>query len=201
MTEKKYWQTVKILEEQDPEHILLATLQRGYSKINIVYLRAAVKDMPPPDHDTTDHTDDIDPEDPTYKMLKIQERNLFTERAKLSNAFHTMTTNEARAANSEAIGRVQKHLQALWKKIEHYQEFGTLPSSAENETYPLPKDRGLLAKKINSIRAMISQAKKKLDALFDDKAPKSEIDKAEKRLQYLQNYLKYAETTFQAATV
>jgi len=199
MTESQYNNNLEYLQRHDPTHRLLPKLERGYSRVNVIYLKKALDTMsesePEPKAEKKEKPKANT--DPGLKKLYIQKSNLFTERARLSNRFHELDTVESRASNSQQIQIIQRQIGKLHKSIAHYEEHGKLPDTKEEELYPLPDSSLGIDRKIKSIRAMISQEKKKIIALAEE-ADKKGVDAAEKRLSHLKNYLAYAENALKA---
>ena len=111
---------------------------------------------------------------------------------KHSNLCPPCTTGEERAANSAKVLSWWDDIQAAKAKIAHYEQHGTLPEPPEDGE-ELPDNPALLAKKLASLRARISQVKKKITDIagLDEGTPgkQSKINAAEddlKRLRYLE---------------
>lgn len=196
MKKDRYDINLNYLRDRAPNHPLLPTLERGHSFINARYLQKALdklpEDTPEPEPTKSKEKTTEAPKDKTLKGLQISRSKLYTERARLSNRFHDMNTDDARAANSQQIQIVQRQIQKLDTEIEYYQEYGKLPENKEQELYPLPNSALDIDRKIKSIRARISQTKKLIDKYFEQNDT-AKIEKYEKQLSHLKNYLAYAE--------
>lgn len=209
MTEQEYKGNLKRIERENPAEPLLSLLRAGWSKVNLIYMRAALKrlqDLAPvtPDSATTDKTDaGASSADPVLKELWSLKGQLFRERAKHSNRFHECTTDEQRRANSEAILRIWERIQETGRKIEHYQEHGSLP--AGEERFPLPDDPAALLKKLMSLRSLISMEQQKLRKLAelsdDDPAKRPKIEESQARLADLKLYRGHAEQKAQGTAL
>ena len=110
----------------------------------------------------------------------------------ISTLAFSAPTDEERAANSARVLSWWDDIQAAKAKIAHYEQHGELPMPAEDGD-DLPDNAALLAKKLNSLRARISQVKKKITDIagLDESTPgkQSKINAAEndlKRLRYLE---------------
>ena len=190
MSDVEYSQGISRLKKHNPNHPLLSQLEKGLSAINKIYLKKALADVPTAEPEPSAVAHD----DPTLEQLKIEQRKLFSERAQLSNRFHKCKTDAERAANSNSIKMVQRRIQSLWDRIDYFEANGELPK--EDEKYPLPDDRGKLQMKINSLRASISQKKKKILSLYDQQVPKADIEAQQRKLDHLENYLAHATKKF-----
>ncbi|MBL7780697.1 MAG: hypothetical protein JNM22_05720 [Saprospiraceae bacterium] len=170
--------------------------------MNVIYLTAALKRLPaeveaaapaPARQDTVPSKN----ADETLKALWAERTRLFGEMNRMSNHFHDCTTDADRAANSDAIGKKWEEIVAVKERIRQYETTGEVASVATDEKFPLPEYPIELMKKIASIRAMISQAKKTLReaAELPDEHPERQkrIQEGEERLTYLNLYKGHAE--------
>ena len=172
MTEKEFDDNLRYLEMADPENILLPTIREGYSKLNAIFLKQAVKNIPVVPIPEAAMV--FDPE-----MIDIRITELFGQRAKLSNRFHELGTDKARAENSKEIQAIQRQISDLMIQKEN---------GATEASDGIPTDPIQLMKFLNSTRAKISQAKKELErlgALPDENTDRTHIPLVEKRLQKL----------------
>jgi hypothetical protein len=171
MTQNQYEQKLLVLETLDPESKLLPMLRKGFSQLNAIYLNQALKNVKKVPVFIEEKEVEV-PDD----NLQIRVRKLYGERAKLSNRFHELDSDKARAENSKEIQRIQRQIQDLLTNGQ---------TEADNE---IPEDPIAMMKFLNSTRAKISQAKKELErlgALPDDDPGRSNIPNIEARLQKL----------------
>lgn len=196
MTENRYYKNLEYLLEQSPEHPFRETLERGYSPINVRYLQKGLEELPEPEENSKSASEEtVKPGDNILEQLQRDKSNLFVERAKLSNKFHTLDDVDQRIANSKQILIIQNQIKKVNGKTNHYRKHGKLPSTKEKERFPLPDSALGIDRKIKSIRVMISQVKNELkDTPFSEK---DTIQNKEARLDYLRNYLDYAENALQ----
>lgn len=194
MTTTQYLADVALIERYNPGEVLLPTLRAGHSRANEMYLRAALKRVPDPAMGAPD-----DPEEPDWKgqtpyadetlrALWRERTRLFGEMNRQSNRFHDCKTDEQRAENSRLVLGWWADILSAKAKIAYYEQHGELPPVAE-EGDELPDNPVALSKKVASLRARISQTKKKLTDLagLDPGTPglQSKIDAAENDLKQL----------------
>ncbi len=203
MTAQEYTAAMRRIEQDNPSEVLLPVLRLGHSRTNEMYMRAAMKRCPTPDPTPIGRGDVESRErnappygggagggaDDTLRTLWRERTRLFGEMNKQSNVFHTCKTDEERAANSAKVLAWWADIQAVKSKIAYYEQHGALPP-VEEEGDELPDNAALLAKKLNSLRARISQMKKKLVDMagLDPDTPglQSKINAAEDDLKQLQ---------------
>lgn len=186
MTFEEYIAGVEWLKMHLPGHPLLPSLQAGHSRINILYLKQALKAVP------QEASNDIVPEaaDADLKTLLKNKKSLFARRAKLSNSFHDCDTDADRAGVSDEIQIVQRQIETVNKQIRHYEATGELLPEGKNVVdATLPGNGVQLVKKLNSLRANISIKKSKLEqlvALPEEHPDKKKIAGIEDRLRKLE---------------
>ena len=207
MTADEYTAALRRIEQGNPTEALLPVLRTGHNRANEMYLRAALKRIRPTPGPSPEGRGDAAHStspllfgggagggvaDETLKSLWRERTRLFGEMNKQSNLFHACKTDEERAANSARVLSWWDDIQAAKAKIAHYEQHGELPMPAEDGD-DLPDNAALLAKKLNSLRARISQVKKKITDIagLDESTPgkQSKINAAEndlKRLRYLE---------------
>jgi len=199
MTKEDYNQYLRRIREANPKEPLFGKLRAGYSAINVIYMKAALKRLPKETIEEKEGKEEDIEElistNPVVKELWKRKGQLFRERAKYSNSFHECKIDAERRAVSEAILGVWRQIQDIEGKIEFYTRHGTLPEGAER--FPLPDDPISLMKKLNSIRAQISQRQQRLRELAqmpDSEATKGvRIQKIEAELAELRLYRGHAE--------
>lgn len=202
MTAQQYNEALERVERRNPDEVLLPTLRAGHSRINEVYLRAALRRLPPAPE--VPHPREQRYFDQNLRELWAERSRLFGEMNKRSNHFHECKTNDERAANSREIRRIWDRILEVKGKIEYYEAHGELPEEVSEERFPLPDEPVALMKKLNSIRAQISQVKKRLDdlgALTQGHPDRSKIGDAEARLAELKLYAAHAEKAIERASV
>lgn len=195
MTKHDYEQNLKWLLEKKPNDPLLPLMRDGYSRINVVYMRHAIKGLVVKEEQPAEAAS---PEtiDPVLRELWAEKGRLFRYRAKLSNRFHECKTDMDRKQVNEEILQVWQKILGIDAKIRTYEQHGVLPDEADE--FALPDNPAELVRKLFSIRTMISAEQSKLRALANlpdedpDKAKK--IKSAETRLANLKLQRGYAET-------
>jgi hypothetical protein len=175
------------IERRNPKEPLLPTLRKGYSVLGVIYMRAAIARLPE-DKPVYEGPKEPANADATLRELWRQRTELFGEMNKCSNLFHSMKTDTQRADNSRAIMRIWSSILDVKAKIAHYEENQSLPEIPENEDN-IDGNPVKMAKQLNSIRARISQRRKKVIELaqLDQVNNQAEIDRLEeeiKRLKY-----------------
>lgn len=211
MNKALYDSVVGTIQERNPSEPLLSMLRNGYSPVNAVYLRAALRRLPlaaqkPAENSVQDGDTrpDRGPVDQVLRGLWGERTRLFGEMNKRSNHFHACKSDDERAANSRDIRRIWGLILEAKARIEYYEQHGALPEPVSEERFPLPEEPVALMKKMNSIRAQISQARKRLDdlgALPADHPDRVKIADAEARLQELKLYSGHAENAIKRASL
>lgn len=179
MNSVEYEQKLQEIERRNPKEPLLRTLQQGYSALNIIYMAAAVKRLPAPEAEGAPAN-----ADKTLRELWAERTRLFGEMNKLSNLFHGMKTNEQRADNSKAIMRVWDKILQAKARIAAYEANGELIE--EEDEKAIPEGPVALAKRLASLRSQISQRRRRILELAEDKqANQQDIDRIEEELKRL----------------
>lgn len=197
MTKDDYEGYLRALLDKFPDSPLLPDLRTGYSRVNVIYMRHAIKNLVVQEEEVPGPAEEkeTDPTDPVLRELWAEKGRLFRQRGKLSNKFHDCKTDAERKRNSDNILAVWEQIQVVKAKIAHYEEYGSLPK--EEERFPLPDDPAELLKKLMSIRSLISQEQqkiRKIGELPDEHPEKAErLEASEKRLAELKLYRGYAE--------
>lgn len=189
----EYGECLAMLIEEIPDHILIKDLKKGYSVMNALYLGHALKEI-----QIDDPVSKIaaDPDDSELRKLQREKSSLFGKRAKWSNKFHDCQTNAQRAEVSDQIQIIQNDIGSIMRQIEYYETNGKPMPVIVNEDYPVPASEGDRYKKRASLRAMISQIKKKLRRIAD--LPKNhpdwkKVEKLERQLSHNETYLIYVD--------
>lgn len=215
----KYQEKVDELRIKNPDFPGMDKLLDGYNVVNAIvlqwalsghldHLRASVSDVPV----TTAAEDrkNVEQSD-IYRQLGHDKRALYQWRAKLSNEFHTCRTDEHRAELSTQIQAVQAKIEGLQKHMRdvRYQKISEDDArqmynedSVDANLRQIKRLNGVdLSKKLNSIRARVSQTKRKLQTLAKSPVPdKASIEKYERILRELKIQKEYAERKVQKAT-
>lgn len=190
MTYEQYTATVKRIARDNPSEPLLGVLQRGYSKINEVYLKQAMRRLelmpemaPPPAEETNEQAGDY------LAVLNKEKKTLYGRRARMSNQFHDCTTDQERARVSEQIQDIQGLIEEVRGKISYYHKHGQ-PKPEERKIIDadLPTNPIELTRELNRVRSAISYARRQIrkyaPQLPDSKAQQI-IDDNEARLKKL----------------
>lgn len=203
MNARQYAEGLERLKATNPANPLLQTLDRGFTPINAIYLKAQLQVLPvesepngapkePTDDSEVDLEETPDPiGDDLLRQMRWDLRRFFAERSALSNKFHELNTVEKRAENSEEIQILQRSIARLMGKIRHYKAYGSLPEEYQTRYY-IPKDGLELAKLQNSLRAQISRKAKEIKAVrLQDESPQMlrKLETCENKLTDLKNNL------------
>lgn len=200
MTRQDYDDLVARIERLNPGEPLLPTLLAGHSRVNELYARAAERRLPTEISDEPDDAADLAGATPyadeTLRGLWRERTRLFGEMNKQSNLFHSCHTDADRADNSRLVLAWWDDILAAKARIAHYEQHGAMPPDPE-EADDLPDNPVALSKKLNSLRARISQKKAQLRDLagLDEGTPgkQSKIDAGEADLRGLQHWAGLAE--------
>lgn len=175
MKEAEYDELLERIERENPREPLLATLRGGYSRVNAIFMTSAAKRLP----EITDVAEEEDPEvdatDVALNELYREKSRLFTQLYKQSNVFHTCRSDAERAENSRVVLAIWDEILQAKGRIAYYLEHGELPKEA-TEADELPDNAVLLGKKLNSLRAQVSQIQRRLEGLAE--RPDTDPDKA-----------------------
>lgn len=156
MSENDYKAGVDLLILTDPNHPILKDLQKGYTYLNIEYLKLAVKKKK-----------DVDKKgEMVLRKLSVKKGKLYAERARLSNSFHKYTKKPERAVISDNIRRIQDEIARVDIEIQYIKD-GTMRQPAAIDSYHVPfdiegkrKEIKLLQQKIRHARERIADYKK-----------------------------------------
>lgn len=199
MKKWEYEDALERIEQENPCEVLLGVLRTGWSPVNVIYMKSALKRLESaPKKDVP--ADEIPADEGFLKGKYRRQQTLRGERNKLSNSFHTCTTDAQRAAVSAKIIEIETEIRRNEVEIRRFELDGETPFNTDSELES-PTDPVVLLKKIASLRAMISQTKKRLEYLASLNASnpeKSAIPNVEKRLADLKNQLKTAENAINA---
>lgn len=197
MTDVRFDILLEELIGLQPSHPLIPKYQReGNTLINGLTIGQIVKNAQSAHHDgigqSTGQPKDDDPEDEILKNERIRQRNLYRERADLSNSLHDAGTVQDRAGISEEIQIVQRNIERCNKRIRHYKIHGSMPDDEQLKHY-VPKDGAELERRKRSLLSAISRKKKhisELRAATMDEVAGRKLEKALDKLKELQADLK-----------
>ena len=96
------------------------------------------------------------------EALNSKRKDLFAEAATLHTELRLLEDPEQCHSHASRILEIQEELAALWKKINHFEEHGSLPEVNEIEVAKIPPIE--LYKSLANARSNISKTKKKLEA-------------------------------------
>lgn len=171
------------------DHILKADLMGSeFSPINAIYLKQVFLDLslefsepergiiltPSPSRVAVKN-------DTADKSLKIIRSDLFVQRAKLSNKFHSCKNDAERREVSQAIKFIQAKIASNTDQINHYQQTGEIKQDSagmmkdKQKPFVIPADPVKLISVRNSHRSTISRYKSNLLGLA--KLPNGHKDK------------------------
>ena len=161
MTEEEYIGHVDALMRSKCGHPLMPSLQRGWSKANVMYLRAVLKVQPhPPAPSPMERGSEPPPAATPFslKVLYMRKSKLFGQRASLSNKMCDLPEGKEhdrkRARYSDDIQSVQRDIEAVMREIADV-ESGEMREISEKPD--LPNNEADLLRKLNSLRASRSR--------------------------------------------
>lgn len=198
MTEQQYIEQVDALMRSKCGHPLMPTLQRGWSKVNVMYLKAVLKVFSPPAR--VNPTPDPTPERRGdaeaaavpfgLKVLYIRKSKLFGERASLSNKMCDLPEGKEfdrkRARYSDEIQSVQRDIEAVMREIADV-ENGEMRDFSEKPD--LPNNEADLLRKLNSLRASRSRQRG-----IEKTAKNKQLEKCRIELKRLEKLITDVET-------
>ena len=184
MIKADYLAGVQLLMAQRPDHLLLETLKGGFSPLNVIYMKRALKDLPQP---KVIEEVEIKKEDTALHQVMIDKKSLFGRRAKLSNTFHSCSSDADRANVSDDIQQVQRQIEGTLSSISFYKKNGTMPAKEEDTQINLSGIE--LIKRRNSLRSNISIKKRQIENYFrlpEGHKDRDKISDLEEKLKTLQ---------------
>lgn len=194
MKEEEYIGHVDALMRAKCGHPLMQTLQKGWSKVNVMYLKAVLKSMPhPPAPSPMESGSEPPPVAATpfgLKMLYVRKSKLFGGRASLSNKMCALPEgkeyDKKRARYSDDIQSVQREIEALMREIADT-ENGEMREFSEKPD--LPNNEADLLRKLNSLRASRSRQRG-----IEKTAKGKQLEKCRQELKRLENLITNVET-------
>lgn len=184
MSKQDYLAGVELLAMRKPDHLLLAIVRSGHTRLNELYLERALKDVMTP---AKSNEEEIPGADPVLVNLLKEKRTLYANRAKLSNSFHDCTSDESRANVSSSIQRIQRAIEAKNAELNYYQQHGKLPEGNQVDI-DVPDDPIALMNRLLSVRSSISYNQRRiriLAALAEDNPERKKIPGLEANLKEL----------------
>lgn len=191
MTLLEYRDRVLCIETANPNEPLLPLLRNGLSAVNAIYLRAAEKRLQCPEkNEQGDTIDDAVLPDDSVEDAKWANDNTWramtADIARAYNAIRAERNNYLRCTNDEQRGKVVDSVESCWANIQaaiakrrYYEESGL---DAPVDDAEMPRSAFESAKRLNSVRAQISQMKRNIEeAIREDK----DASKMEGKLQKL----------------
>ncbi len=172
MTPAEYEKALTRIRRHNPTEPLLSTLAKGYSAVNVLYIKVCLKRLPLPVPVTksakqevlvivqneNENENETSSDNDTLRMLTRKIAAAYTNIRKTRNDFHKCTTQADYARVSDEVQRVwEKEVRYYIDRRAHYLNTGQLDESAPEA---LPETGAALVKHINSLRARISQARK-----------------------------------------
>lgn len=192
MTQEEYKAGLAWLELKNPSHPLMRQLRLGFTKINVLYMRQALKTVAPAEEvEAEEEETNVSATDPKLIKMQRERRTLFTHRAKLSNQFHECSTDSERAAISDSIQRVQRQIGECLRNIRQYRKTGKLPEVAK-AVDEIERLTGVqLMKKRESTKGSIRYLKKMLEQSMYERGDdiKAKREKWEAQLKQKQHDL------------
>jgi hypothetical protein len=176
MTEKQYREQIARIEERDPQNRWLPVLKRGFSPINVVYLKKAWKTVPKTEHpkpNTQNPQTKTRTSDEVLLQYFREKGHLDRQLRKKSNELRTLSSVFERCAVIDEIQDGLKRIAKYNQHIKFYEEHGRManvppPSVIATTDDPIPSDPFEIADAINTAAASLSRIKRELNALPND---------------------------------
>lgn len=184
MTREEFQAGLDQFADVQDHDVLKVVRERGYSLLSCALLRKLLEDPPEATQPVKPDPPVDRPEgdkDPRLTRLHIRKRDLFNQRAKLSNKFHDCSTDQERDGISKQVEAVQDRIEKVFRDIEHFDRFGE--PKQEKLKFEPPADKAKCVKMLNSTRSYLSKVKRELEAM--EKLPQAKQDA--KRLVFLRN--------------
>jgi hypothetical protein len=204
MTSERYIKEVAALAEADPTNVLLPTLQRGYSAVNVYNLKKAWALVQKVNKGV--EKEEMAIVRPQSKTTDENLLRLFREKGRLdrqmratSNTFHACKSDIERADVVDNLQAMQKDLVKLNNDIKYYEIHKKLPTTTTTPTLnhndyqgELPTDPFEIIAALEVARKSIARYKSDLEkmppAVMDDKRHplRKRYEKSEKSLKQWQ---------------
>lgn len=190
---KDYPQGVELVALYAPGHPLLPMLRSGETGINRIYLSGIVPELKAgPSRVTTpsgNTTAGSQPPEATY--LYRRQRELLKGRAITRNQYHEyflrsdVPAVQARRRINRQLIDIRIELHDISRQIEYFEKTGKLITVPEVSEVVSPIAQAGHKSLLNA-RSNVSRWKRKLEKLYNEKAPKAAIEKAELKLKKYQ---------------
>lgn len=187
MNKQDYTAGLELLKTKDPLNSMIDIISRGFTRINMLYLAAELKNLPKDDKSEDDKPDYSS--DPNHKKICRNISTLYGARARLSNLFHDCEDDNQRANLSSEIQGLQEQI-IKQRRAKDFYEKHQRHIDPEMTHYEIPQDPVELIKKRNSLRSAISRHKAHIEqasALKDHK----KVDQINRKLIEKQTHLSY----------
>lgn len=193
MSEEQYIEQVDVLMRANCGHPLMQALQKGYSKANVMYLKAVLKSQPKQEDPPETPPPGITIDEFSLKVLYVRKSRLFGERASLSNKMCDLPEgreyDKKRAKYSDDIQSVQRDIEAVMRDIAAA-ESGEMPENRNNAGKPeLPTNEADLLRKLASLRASRSRQRG-----IEKTAKGKKLEKCRQELRRLEKLITNVET-------
>lgn len=204
MKKQDFYAGMELVLLRVPKHPLVPLIKRGYSYMACKYLEKALSEVPEIAPVVRDSVTEMqvrtqqETRDPQLITLHDRVTKAISNRAKLSNKFHTVVSDSDRAIISTQIGDLQDQIERLFQEIEYFNKNGILPDQILDDKYPVPSDNVGILKKRQSLRSSISQSEKRIRSYHAAKRDHSFIQAREEKLQHLKNHLAHVEKIAEA---
>lgn len=186
---KDYAEGVELVRIYAPEHPLLPMLEEGETALNAMYLSGIIPDLKvDSEQRTTEPPLTADCRLPTAGYLYLRQKELLHGRAITRNRFHEyglrndVPAVQARARINEELINIRKELHDVSRKIERYEKTGELITIPDLSEVVSPVDEAALQDLLNA-RSHVSRIKGQLRKLYENNAPKEQIEKKELQLK------------------
>ncbi len=155
MENSDYRSGIQLLKRKNPEHPILPTLEKGFSLINLEYLRFALKNAQLYKNKAPENR--VEYSDPSLTTLYSNLRTLKNRQAVHSNKFHAASNNNQRAFISDEIMRIQSDIKLTILEINAFKKNGKVHELKNIEQYPVPKDPLKMQRKNENLGSQISR--------------------------------------------
>ena len=209
-----YAEGIELIQKNAPQHPLLRVFLSGETVVNRLLLEKELakfssdpRRSAPAPQPADPETDDFSPDpvdDQVLRRLRMQQSNLFAERAKLSNSFFNCANQAQRRKVSENIQILQAQIEMVRADIRTYRSQGRLPEP--DEKYPVPENPFKLLALRQSLRSSISRKSGEIlhlgGEILDKKSGAAErLAKAEAKMTDLKNHLDHVQKTIKARNI
>jgi septal ring factor EnvC (AmiA/AmiB activator) len=190
MSEWQYIENLALLERRGSKYPLLGLLKQGYSPVNVIYMTAALKNLPP--EPETPKNEEKQEGKFDLKRLYQQKQTLFGERAQLSNKMMKLPDedryNKERGKYSDLIQEKQRAIADINLQIA-LMEQGIEPLAPEPEK-PVMSEADMI-RRLASLRASRSRKRKQAETAKGEDLIRinAEIDHFNRQIQDVESAL------------